>query len=286
MEIRIQIEDLQKKKLMIGTPLYGGVCHGHYMKSCINLAIAATQYQLDVRFYNTLQNESLVQRARNMVVDEFLRSDCTHLLFIDADIAFNYKDVFTLLHLCESKYNMGIIGGAYAKKTIAWEKVYQAVKAGKADENPFELEKFGADLVFNVLNTDSFDISVPLKVKEIGTGFMMIHRSVFEAHDLAYPEKTYTPDHARNEHFDGSRDMMAYFDCVIDPDSKRYLSEDYYFCTMSRKIGIDVWLCPWMVLPHTGTYTFIGNMAALASINTTPGSNEKSQRKNYKKDKA
>ena len=59
---------------------------------------------------------------------------------------------------------------------------------------------------------------------------------------------------------------MAYFDCVIDPDSKRYLSEDYFFCQNLRKVGGKIWLCPWMATQHVGSYVFGGTLADLASI--------------------
>ena len=76
----------------------------------------------------------------------------------------------------------------------------------------------------------------------------------------------YLPDHVRTENFDGSREIMAYFDCIIDPESKRYLSEDYMFCQWARKAGIKVWMCPWMRLTHMGSYMFGGSLADLAQL--------------------
>jgi hypothetical protein len=59
---------------------------------------------------------------------------------------------------------------------------------------------------------------------------------------------------------------MAVFDCIIDPESKRYLSEDYMFCYNVQKMGGKVFLCPWMQLQHVGSYVFGGSLADLASI--------------------
>ena len=145
-EIKITIEDLKDKKLMIATPMYGGNCSGIFTKSTNDLCTASAKYGIDITFYY-LFNESLITRARNYCVDEFMRSDCTHLLFIDSDIGFNFRDVYTLMHLCEP--GMDVVTGPYPKKTIAWEKVKLAVDKGYGKDNPFELANFVGDYVFN-----------------------------------------------------------------------------------------------------------------------------------------
>ncbi len=93
---------LQGKKLMIATPMYGGQCFGSYTKSSIDLAMICNRMGIPVTF-KYLFNESLIQRARNYLVDEFYRSDFTHLLFIDADITFDARDAISLLSLCGEK---------------------------------------------------------------------------------------------------------------------------------------------------------------------------------------
>ena len=208
-------------------------------------------------------------------------------MFIDSDIGFNYQDVFALLYLCNDKdhpeFPHQVITGPYPKKTISWEKVKKAVNMGFADENPFQLQEFVGDYVFNLADgVRTFDIREPVKVMEAGTGFMMIHRSVFEQYKEAYPELSYLPDHVRTENFDGSREIHAYFDCVIDPESKRYLSEDYMFCYNNAKIGIDTWMCPWMQLQHVGSYIFGGSIAAMAAIQASPTASRESNEKHYK----
>lgn len=206
MEIKIDIDKLRAKKLFIATPMYGGQCTGMFTKSTNDLAAACAKYGIGLKFYY-LFNESLITRARNYCADEFLRSDCTHLLFIDSDIGFNYKDVLTLLHLCENDENYGVITGPYPKKTISWEKIKVAVEKGFADQNPFNLEHFVGDYVFNPAEgSNEISLFEPVEIREGGTGFMMIHRSVLERYAKAYPELSYKPDHVRTEHFDGTRD--------------------------------------------------------------------------------
>lgn len=266
MDMSIDVEEMRKRKIFVATPMYGGMCSGQYTKSTADLAKIATKYGLDIEFFY-LFNESLITRARNYCVDEFLRSDYTHLMFIDSDIGFDPNDVLALAAIADPDGDKDIICGPYPKKTIAWEKIKAAVDQGHADENPHNLNKFVGDFVFNpVSGQTEIPLNEPVEVLEGGTGFMMIQRKAFEKYEAAYPEFKYLPDHIRTANFDGKREIMAYFDCVIDPKTKRYLSEDYMFCQWSRNAGIPVWMCPWMKLVHMGSYFFGGSLVDLASI--------------------
>jgi len=207
-------------------------------------------------------------------------------MFIDSDIGFRPNDVLSLLGiqtLQPDEYD--IMTGPYPKKTIAWEKVKKAVEMGKA-ENPLDLDFYTADYVFNpAKGHTSFRIDRPVEVSEGGTGFMLIPREVLEKYRDAYPELRYIPDHVRTKNFDGSREITAFFDCEIDPVSKRYLSEDYFFCQKARAIGIKLHMCPWMELQHVGSYIFKGSMGAIASIGANPTASRESNEKTYKEKK-
>ena len=197
MEIQVELSEMKKRKIFVATPMYGGNCHGMYTKSTADLAKLCAHYGVDIKFFY-LFNESLITRARNYCVDEFLRSDYTHLMFIDSDIGFDPNDVLTLAALMdpEAEEPKEIMCGPYPKKTIAWEKIKQAVDKGFADENPNELEKFVGDFVFNpAQGTSQIRIDQPCSVLEGGTGFMMVTRSAFEKFNEAYPDYSYKPDH-------------------------------------------------------------------------------------------
>jgi len=263
MEIKISTEELRSKKLFVATPCYGGQCFGLYAKACLDLQATCIQYGMECRF-SFIFNESLITRARNYLVDEFLRSGCTHLLFIDSDIQFNPQDVLALLAL-----DKDIIGGPYPKKSINWANIVNAVKrnADNKEFNPGMLDGVTGDFVFNpVPGTKSFKVTEPVEVMEIGTGFMMVKREVFDKYAEEYPHLHYKPDHVGQANFDGTRYIHAFFDTVIDPQSHRYLSEDYMFCQNARAIGLKVWLCPWMKTTHVGTYGFQGDLPAVAAL--------------------
>lgn len=267
---QVTIEQLQKQKLFVGTPCYGGMAGGLFTKSMIDLAALCAKNGIELRTY-FLFNESLVPRARNYITDEFLRSDCTHLLFIDADIGFKASDALSLLALqISDPSSYDIVCGPYTKKTIAWEKIEKAVKAGKGSPEPKNLQRYAGDFVLNVLpGTKQFRLDKPVEVLEAGTGFMLIPRSTLEKFKKKYPQLSYKPDHVRTEKFDGSSNITAFFDTVIDPKSKRYLSEDYFFCQYARKAGAKVHICPWMELTHTGSYVFNSTIAAIAELENT-----------------
>ena len=266
MKIEINIEDLRKKKLFLATPMYGGQCAGMYAKSIADLSALCAKYGIPLQLYY-LFNESLITRARNYCADEFMRSDATHLLFIDSDIGFNVQDVLAMLAIQTDESPYDVLGGPYPKKCISWEKIKQAVDKGAADEDANKLENYVGDYVFNPRSGQKeIPLGEPVEVSELGTGFMMIRRKTLEMYNKTYPELAYKPDHVRTAEFDGSREIHAYFDCIIDPESKRYLSEDYNFCYHVTKMGGKNWLCPWMKLQHVGSYIFGGSLIDLASI--------------------
>lgn len=268
-QINVPMSEMRKCKLFIATPMYGGMCSGMFAKSIADLTALCAVNGIEIMLY-ALSNESLIPRARNYCTDAFMRSGGTHLMFIDADIGFTPQDVLALLALTLQDEKYDIIGGAYPKKCIAWEKILQAVNSdveGRFTKNPNELEKFVGDYVFNPKEGNgTFQLGEPAQVLEIGTGFMMIPKRTLEKFQVAYSELTYKPDHARMEGFDGSREIHMFFQADICPKTRRYLSEDYWFTQKCIDAGMKCWLCPWMSLQHAGTYVFGGSLADLASI--------------------
>lgn len=279
MEIELKIESLRGKKIFLATPMYGGQCHGSYTKSIADLMTVCTRHQIELKLFYMF-NESLITRARNYLADEFLRSDYDYLMFVDSDIQFEPYDILVLSHYAINNPDMGIVCGPYPKKAIAWEKIKLAVDKGFADKNPQLLEEFVGDYVFNPVDgLEKFSVNEPVEVKEGGTGFMLIKRETFDKFAAMWPERSYKPDHVRTKSFDGTREIMAYFDCVIDPISKRYLSEDYMFCQYARKSGSSVWMLPWIKLKHHGSYIFGGSLAALAAVGASPTASKNSPQK-------
>jgi hypothetical protein len=241
-------------KLFVATPMFGGSCFGTYAVGLANLV--ALSLEKDVKLhYAFMQNESLITRSRDSLAYDFLKSDCDSLLFIDADIGFSAKDVFSLIDA-----DKDVIGGLYPKKEFNFNKLS---KAAKADVPVSELPRYTGEFVIRTIKNTSVTGSIfePFEVEAIGTGFMMIKRKVFEnliGKVPVYVSDMYSVNDANRE----KKMINQFFDTNICPITQNLLSEDYDFCRIVRDAGMSVWAAPWINLTHTGTYTFSGTLTA------------------------
>jgi len=258
-KITINVDDLRKNKFFIATPCYGGQLTEPYFRSVIKLMTFFNQHRVPLAF-GTIANESLVTRARNVLLAYFLGSDYTHLMFIDADIEFQVEDVLKLY-----AHNRDVCVGAYPKKGLNWDRIRDTITNDpeKAKNNTAAL---GADYAvnFKFLNKQDRTIAVDrgvVKLHDAGTGFMMIKRNSILKLIKAYPELKYNNDVQLNQ--DLSDHFYALFDTMIDPVDRRYLSEDYTFCRRWQDIGGDIWLDPTISLNHYGSFCFAGNPAQI-----------------------
>jgi len=104
-----------------------------------------------------------------------------------------------------------------------------------------------------------FDPEAPIKdgfieILDGPTGFMMIKRSVFKTLEEKFPELWCKNDH-QNRDFD---DYHACFDCMIDPVTRRYLSEDYAFCRRWQQVDGKIYADVNTTLGHVGNLPFGG----------------------------
>tara|TARA_R100001480_G_scaffold24036_1_gene34229 strand:- start:1265 stop:2047 length:783 start_codon:yes stop_codon:yes gene_type:complete len=249
-------------KLFIATPCYGGMITADYFKSCLQLAALASTKKIELQF-GTIGNESLVTRARNTLVQLFMDGDYTHLMFIDADISFDPESIFRMLDLDKE-----VVTGVYPRKTIDWTK---AIKKVKNNPNISEEDLHSASLQYNLNVTEPDKIKVEkgfIEVLDGATGFMLIKRNVFKKMALAYPNLRFKSDqhlgdpHDKTFGYHNTSDWnYAFFDTVIEPETKRYLSEDYAFCRLWQKIGGKVYADIASSLVHSGNYNFRGRVS-------------------------
>lgn len=240
--------------VMIGSPMYNGNCYFGYTSSLIENVLDLRQNNIGA-YWTFLPNESLITRGRNYIVDIFMKSQCSHLMFIDADIVFPSNSIRTLLSAGED-----IICAPYPKKFIDWD----AVEAASKLENRESLDKYTSSYVINYI--DNANPPIPdyrgvVEVAHAGTGFMLISRKVFEMMTPHVPK-------ARPSNF-GRFNVWynEYFRTGIGHDSV-FMSEDWLFCEEWRNIGGKVHLMPGIKLDHIGTHIYTGSIG-ISGANVT-----------------
>jgi hypothetical protein len=232
--------------------MYGGQCTGFYAQSLIQLNNLLKNSGNDC-IMSFMFNESLITRARNALTYNFLKTDCTHLMFIDADIRFNAADIPPMVEA-----NKDIICGIYPKKEINWQSVKDAVDRGVPVD---QLKHHTGSFVVNLVEyspTVTVPINQPVEIWNGGTGFMLIKREVFD--QLADKVPSYINDVTDLSGSIKNDEIKEYFATSIEEGTRRLLSEDYHFCNIWRKAGGKVWAAPWAQLSHIGTYAFDGQL--------------------------
>lgn len=245
-------------KLMIATPCYGGQMFYNYMNSVLGTIIHLNKKNIEVKLVG-MGNESLITRARNQLSAEFLSSDCTHLLFIDADITWFPPDVEKLLN-----WNKDLIGGVYPMKDYHFENAEEAMKASYNKDGKFNAEMFKSKLMRYPVNFKEGQKNIEvnkglIKVKNIPTGFMLIKREVFEKMIKKQIVQKLTQDSNRDKRLEPY--LYNFFDCDVDKKG-HYLSEDYAFCMRYLNLDVDnneIFADISIQLSHTGTHTFHGH---------------------------
>lgn len=244
--------EIKTPSLFVATPMYGGMCIGNYSAALMQLPMILSAAGMRM-YYTYMMNESLITRARNSIAHDFLKSDATHLMFIDADIGFNPHDIVSMV-----KCDVDIVCGLYPKKEIHWGRVAQAVEQGVPID---ELKNHTGTFVVNLVSDERAEVASDqlLEIANGGTGFMLIKREVFEALADSVPEYNNDMYQAIEEH--KPKVIKEFFATSIDAESNnRLLSEDYHFCKIARKAGFKVYAAPWVLLSHTGTYIFSGEL--------------------------
>lgn len=236
-----------KVKLYLATPCYGCQLNLAFLTSVLNLQAACVQrgYECYVDF---IGNESLVERARNILVARFLESDATHLLFIDADIGFRAESVFRLVEA-----DKDVATAVYPKKAVDWN----LVKAKLAEGSQEPVYQMGLDFNINIANSREPVTNGFVKVLDSATGFMLIKRAVLERMVAHFRDELHCVNDIPGQTI---RDYVAIFACMIDPDTRRFLSEDYSFCRRYQQLGGEIWVDITTPLAHIGTNIFNGDV--------------------------
>lgn len=161
-----------------------------------------------------------IDHARNMMVADFLRSDATDMLFVDADVRFGIDAI-----LKSVRAERAVVAGIYPKKSRGEPAFPVAVDA----------PEIWADRAGHI------------ECAMVPTGFLRINRAVFEA--MAPHVEAYV-------HNDGEPNLRAYFKTEIIDGV--FWGEDPNFCRKWRALGGKVHAMAEVEFGHVGTHEWRG----------------------------
>ncbi len=235
--------------VFLATPCYGGVVTQGYVQSVFGMMQMAASEGYDVTLA-LLGQDALITRSRNTLLAHFMETNAaTHILFIDGDISFDPALVGRLLDSGKD-----LVAASYPLKTFYWDALAdRRLKQGESASTAGL--RYVGQLCQGVLAKRDGNLATATYV---GTGFMLISRSVIEQMIRAYPETRYENVHAYRSSQTSPYVPHALFECMIDPVTKTYLSEDFTFCHRWRATGGEIWLDTSSRLTHTGAADFYG----------------------------
>lgn len=214
------IDDLQglPTRLMIAIAAYTGQVTVQTQRTVITMLQCCGAMGIEAHVV-THQGCCYLDLTRNELVRQFLASDCDMLLMLDADVGAEPVALGKLLQAQKA-----VVAGLYPKKSLgmAWPVAFDPMGIKQTDKGLLEA------------------VGVP-------TGFLLIHRAVFEA--LQPTVAAYCTDEGQQCH--------AYFETRIEHG--RYWGEDFVFCNRWRALGGKVWVMPDIGFEHVGVKVWHGN---------------------------
>lgn len=216
------------KGIFIGLPAYDFKVSLKLAVSLARFAQAAPQHGIDINI-GSICGCSVVSRARNLLVKDFLDSGADYLMFIDSDINFEPDDIFRLMAWAQDT-KKGIVAGVPRVRDV--QKTYIADL--DYDEN--------GNLTMNGMGL--------VRATRVATAFMLIQRKVIEDMMAANPDWSYFDKRCGKE-------VPALFDFMLTDEG--YIGEDFLFCDRTRALGYEVWVDPTISLGHMGVQEYTGN---------------------------
>lgn len=229
-------------KLFLATPCYYQSVGFNYMSSIQSEIPKLCEAGISVTIQYSIGDA--VQKQRNTLAMQFLKSGCDLMLMVDSDMGFRAEDIIR-----DIKYGKPVMGCNYPTRRLRWEAM-----AGNSIEQVKNSMHVGITIGYRNNQTMKLNMALasgtnhpfkPLKVAYIGGGYMLIQRRVL----TRIANRKLVP--ARKG---GGWQFFAF----TAQETGEQRGEDYSFCDLARKVGFDVWLDPQARCSHLGMYLFDG----------------------------
>ena len=223
-------------KILIATPAFGGQISSSYVLSLIPTLAGFRQDNIDFSLM-VISNESLINRARNSIAHTALQHNFDKVMWIDADIAWNYNDIRTLL--LSDKL---VVGGTYPVKALPISLNFNALPE---HIDKFSFQKSPKELSFYKEIAPKGEV----EVAHIPTGFLCVHTEVFRTLKKVVPFYTH-----RDFHTNELSSIPEFFPVRVKNNVLE--SEDWAFCSICRENDISVYFNYNVLVSHTGNFVF------------------------------
>ena len=218
-------------KLVIATGFTGGTGFAPFLTSMLNTQRVLDQAGIANEFWS-VQSAAYVDDMRNAHVARFLKTDATHLVFLNYDMQWTPEGFQRLLTA-----DVPVVGGTYRVKN-AWGRWTANLRVNAAGTYEFAQRRDG----------DGFLV----EAEQIAMGFTCIRREVFEQMRDAEPDAWYYQGH-------GDDQLQCYDWYTRIREGSNHYGEDYAFSLRWRRLGGQMWVDPNITLHHWGLHGWRGN---------------------------
>ena len=239
----------QPHRIFVATPVHSDVSI-HYFKACLEFQKECFVRKIQVMFQ--VMKSSLVTQGRQLCVSGFMESDCTHMLFIDSDISFNYKMIERMIN-----YDKEICLVPYPIKGLDFDKIKSRIKEGST----LDPRVLGNQYTMSV--PDPTNVKVEngfIEVERGPAGCMLIKKEVIHKLIKEYPEFTIKQHTLIDGKLVTRNHMYNFFDTYWNKDDKTYTGEDFYFCKLCKHAGIKMYALIDEYISHHGEFSYTGRL--------------------------
>jgi len=259
--------DVPMPKIYVSTPSLDGNMSWGYVKTVLD--IQRTCIKWGMKFgWRVVWGNSILPLARNKIVSQFMASGYDYLVMLDGDIEVDAKDVIGAV--VSGKQFIGI---PCSKRAMDVSRLQQFTIAAGPEAPAESLTSYfcAPNFVVEVGMNDGLDEDAKalnlVKATKVGTGCVILHRSVFEKFQEAFPGRSYLEPDGVGEEAKAKppTESFEYFRYTLD-DKKFFIGEDFTFCNDWLSTGGDIWLKVDAVTRHYGTTHFTFDAGALQPL--------------------
>jgi len=198
-------------------------------QSAVSMAAYAAMNGVHIQFIGVTER-TLVDKARNVLAAEFLKTESEWSFWMDADMVFP-KDTITQLLKTAKEKEAKMVTGIYYQRgdkhfPVCW--VRDPELESKKDVKYRNQDQYDSNEYLGIFAVPGPEATEPFEANSAGFGCTLIHRNVFESTEN--PWFLFLPGKC---------------------------SEDFYFFVNAKKKGYKLWADPKLRLGHIGSAKII-----------------------------